>query len=222
MIKEFKDVLKGFSKREWLGTLLFLLTLVATQIATESTVIAFVACILGFISVTLTRKGSKLSYVFGAMQICAYLYISFSSKFYGDVMLNCFNLVMQPIGWFLWSKRDNNSIVEPKKLAKPRMKIVIFMWFLFVITYGYLVLSKLGGNTPFIDSITTVSSITAMILCANAYRDQWIFWIICNSTSIFMWTLALLRGDNSAFPMVIMWVAYLINSLVAKKQWDKM
>jgi hypothetical protein len=37
-----------------------------------------------------------------------------------------------------------------------------------------------------------------------------------------MWALATLRGDNSGFPMLIMWIAYLINSLVAKKEWDRL
>ena len=73
-----------------------------------------------------------------------------------------------------------------------------------------------------IDAITTVTSITAMLLSLNAYKDQWTFWIICNTTTVYMWILAIGRGDQSAFPMVVMWTAYLINSLVAKRQWDKM
>ena len=96
------------------------------------------------------------------------------------------------------------------------------IWIIAIIVYGLFVLRPLGGNTPLVDAVTTVSSITAMILSVNGYKDQWKFWIICNATSVLMWTLACFRGDNSAFPMVVMWVAYLINSLVAKKEWDRM
>ena len=70
-----------------------------------------------------------------------------------------------------------------------------------------------------IDAITTVSSITAMILSVQAYREQWKFWLICNATSIVMWTLALTRGDGAAFPMICMWVAYFVNSVVAYIDW---
>ena len=177
---------------------------------------------MGFLYVTLVRKGSRLCYIFGAIQIAIYIYISLSSKFYGDVMLNSFNMIMQPIGWYMWSKRDNNGIVKTQKLTKPKLMLLFSMWIVLISLYSELVLSPLGGNTPFIDAITTISSITAMILSVNAFKDQWLFWIICNATSVLMWALATLRGDNSGFPMLIMWIAYLINSLVAKKEWDRL
>lgn len=219
---ELKNVLKGFSKNEWIGTVAFLIVLLTTQIATGSTLIALFASLMGFFYVTLVRKGSRLCYVFGGIQIATYIYISLSSRFYGDVMLNSFNLLMQPIGWYLWSKKTNNGQVEVKELDTNQLMCILAVWFMAIIFYGKFILAPLGGNTPMIDAITTVTSITAMLLSLNAYKDQWTFWIICNTTTVYMWILAIGRGDQSAFPMVVMWTAYLINSLVAKRQWDKM
>ena len=219
---ELKNVLKGFTKMEWLGTVAFLIVLLTTQIATGSTLIALFASLMGFFYVTLVRKGSRLCYVFGGIQIATYIYISLSSRFYGDVMLNSFNLLMQPIGWILWSKKSSNGQVEVKKLEMNQLIAIFAVWFMIICLYGKFILAPLGGNTPMIDAITTVTSITAMLLSLNAYKDQWTFWIICNTTTVYMWILAIGRGDQSAFPMVVMWTAYLINSLVAKRQWDKM
>ena len=217
---ELKSIYKSLSKNEKIGCLLFLITLIITQIASGSTGIAFIAGLLGFFYVTLVRKGSRLCYIAGGIQIVLYIYISLSSKFYGDVMLNSFNLIMQPVGWYLWSKRDNNGIVKPKSLTKRKMSLVFGIWAVVIGLYG-ICLNFLGGNTPIIDSITTCSSITAMILSVQAYKEQWNFWLICNATSILMWTLAITRGDQAAFPMVIMWVAYFINSVVAYREWNR-
>lgn len=219
---ELVNIIRGFSKKEWIGTLLFFVVLMTTQIATGSTLIALFASAMGFLYVTLVRKGSRLCYIFGGVQIVTYIYISLSSKFYGDVMLNSFNLLMQPIGWYLWSKRGNDGIVQVRHLSKDKLFQLLLIWVVAILAYGTLVLKQLGGNTPMIDAITTVSSITAMILSVNAFKDQWLFWIICNATSVGMWGLAITRGDKSAFPMIIMWIAYLINSIVAKKEWDSM
>ena len=219
---ELKNVLKGFTKMEWIGTIAFLVVLLTTQIVTGSTLVALFASLMGFFYVTLVRKGSRLCYVFGGIQIATYIYISLSSRFYGDVMLNSFNLLMQPIGWVLWSKKSNNGQVEVKKLEMNQLIAIFAVWFMIICLYGKFILAPLGGNTPMIDAITTVTSITAMLLSLNAYKDQWTFWIICNTTTVYMWILAIGRGDQSAFPMVVMWTAYLINSLVAKRQWDKM
>ena len=219
-MKELKNIYKSLTRNEKIGCLLFLITLVVTQIASGSTGLAFIAGLLGFFYVTLVRKGSRLCYIVGGIQIMLYIYISLSSKFYGDVMLNCFNFVMQPVGWYLWSKRDNNGTVKPKKLTSEGFGFILIVWATAICVYG-MFLGRLGGNTPFIDSVTTVSSITAMILSVQAFKEQWNFWLICNATSIVMWSLALTRGDQAAFPMIIMWIAYFVNSVVAYKEWNK-
>lgn len=219
-MKELRKVFGSFTRNEWIGTILFALTLVITQITTGSTLIAFTASMLGVIYVTLVRKGSRLCYIFGAIQILIYIFIAFNSKIYGDVMLNSFNLVMQPIGWYMWSKRTHDDgIVEPKSLKRTTLITILIVWVGAIIVYGNF-LEILGGNTPQVDAITTISSITAMLLSISAYRTQWLFWTICNGTSVFMWSLAFLRGDKSAIPMALMFTAYLINGLVGWRQWD--
>lgn len=220
---ELLSIFKGFSSKEKFGTLVFLAVLLTTQIVSGSTLVALFASLMGFFYVTLVRKGSRLCYVFGFIQILTYIGISLKAKFYGDVMLNSFNLVMQPIGWYLWTRRGSNGgQVYVRELSFKNFCKVAVVWSIAILLYNWFVLSKLGGNTPFIDAITTVSSITAMILSINAYSDQWRFWIVCNVVSVIMWTLAMFRGEGSAVPMVVMWVAYLVNSLVAKKQWENM
>ena len=219
-MNELKQVFKTFTKGEWIGTILFILMLTVTQIVSGSTGLAFVAGLLGGIYVVFVRKGSRLCYIFGGVQIALYIYISLSSRFYGDVMLNSFNLVMQPIGWYLWTKRDNNGTVKPKSLTKRNMTLIFIIWAVAIGFYG-MWLRTLGGNTPLIDAVTTCSSITAMLLSIQAYREQWKFWLICNAMSIIMWSLALTRGDNSAFPMICMWISYFINSVVAYREWYK-
>ena len=219
-MNELKQVFKTFTKGEWIGTILFILMLTVTQIVSGSTGLAFVAGLLGGIYVVFVRKGSRLCYIFGGVQIALYIYISLSSRFYGDVMLNSFNLVMQPIGWYLWTKRDNNGIVKPKSLTKRNMTLIFIIWAVAIGFYG-MWLRTLGGNTPLIDAVTTCSSITAMLLSIQAYKEQWKFWLICNATSIVMWSLASTRGDNAAFPMICLWVAYFINGVVAYREWYK-
>ena len=220
LFNELKQVVKGFTRSEKIGSAIFIATLIGTQIATGSTLISFIASMLGVLYVILVKKGSRLCYVFGGLQIMLYIYISLSAKFYGDVMLNSFNLIMQPIGFYMWSKRSNEGIVKANQLSIAGIMYIFSGWFVTILLYS-LVLKWLGGNTPFVDAITTVSSMIAMILSVGAFRDQWLFWLICNFTSIVMWTLAFFRGDASAVPMMIMWIAYFINSIDALKQWYK-
>jgi nicotinamide mononucleotide transporter len=67
---------------------------------------------------------------------------------------------------------------------------------------------------PFVDAFTTFGSIYAMYLMVKRYQEQWILWIVINTLSIFMW---LKIGD---MVMVVMWSAYLVNSLYGLFIWN--
>jgi nicotinamide mononucleotide transporter len=68
---------------------------------------------------------------------------------------------------------------------------------------------------PFVDAFTTFGSLFAMYLMVKRYKEQWILWIIINALSIIMW---LKIGD---MVMVVMWSAYLVNSVYGLYKWSK-
>lgn len=220
MINEIKQVLKSFNKNDIIFTTIFATVLIVTQILAKSNVISLVACVLGIIYVMLTKKRSRFCSVFGFLQIVLYIYISFESKFYGDFALNVFNLMLQPVIFYFWSKSSKQGKVEINRLTQTGLSLTFSIW-LSLIVMSWFPLRILGGNTPFIDATITISSIVAILLNVWAFHETWVFWIITNIASIILWTLALFRGDSSSLPMLIMFVAYFINSVDAYKQWNK-
>jgi len=93
--------------------------------------------------------------------------------------------------------------------------------------YNYFINAFGAGATltgPILDSATEVTQILAQIFMVLAFAEQWIFWIITNIITIVMWTIVIVADPSSiswALPTLIMWIAYLVNSIYGFAMWRK-
>lgn len=138
-------------------------------------------------------------------------------------MLNAFYYIpMNFIGFYLWSrhKDEKNGEVEGKALTPKQIVILLAATAVIVIIY-WQILTHLGGQLALIDAMSTVFSVIALIMQVARYAEQWLLWIIVNIVSVIMWIL-LIGKDSSAVTMVVMWIAYLFNSIYGYYNWKKL
>ena len=211
---------------EWFLILLIVgLNLLYALLIREIAWIPTIASISGVVCVVLVAKGHIANYLFGLIQVCLYVYIAWQSRFWGEVMLNgLYYVPMQFIGFFSWRNRmseGSSTQVQSRRLS-PSMRLIIGVGtLLLTIAYGYI-LEQLNGQNPYIDSISTILSIVAMILMVKAYAEQWALWICVNALTILLWTMSVYRQEPHAIVMVMMWSVYLINSVYGLLRWMKM
>ena len=87
---------------------------------------------------------------------------------------------------------------------------------------GYMqILKWMGGNLPFMDSLTTVVSVVASFLYLLRFSEQWAMWAIVNALSIVMWIMVFMQGDSSALLIIIMKSINFINSTYGFLNWRK-
>lgn len=138
-------------------------------------------------------------------------------------MLNAFYYIpMNFIGFYLWSrhKDEKSGEVEGKALTPKQIVILLAATAVIVIIY-WKILTHLGGQLALIDAMSTVFSVIALIMQVARYAEQWLLWIIVNIVSVIMWIL-LIGKDSSAVTMVVMWIAYLFNSIYGYYNWKKL
>jgi len=219
IIKYFSDW-KTFEK-VWLG--ISTLLILSLSLYWGDGLIGITASLTGIWCVVLVAKGKISNYYVGIVNILAYAWIAYSWKFYGEVMLNLiFFLPMQFVGILVWRKHMNSKAKEIKtKIMTQKQR---FTWFVIafvaILFYGQW-LASLGGNMPYFDSVSTILSIIAMILMIMRYVEQWVLWIGVNMASIYLWVYALSNGGTD-ISVLIMWVAYLVNSLYGLYNWNKL
>lgn len=184
--------------------------------------VGITSALTGVWCVIFTGKGKRSSFVFGMVNVICYIYIALKAEFYGEVMLNTlYYIPMNVVGWIAWTKHINNNTGEVKKekLSLKHSSVLYLVTLIGIAVYGYI-LKLMGGNLPYIDSMSTVVAIVAQILSVKRLTEQWILWIIVNIVSVIMWGISFAQGgDNIA--TLAMWSVYLVNAVAMYIKWYK-
>ncbi|USG67418.1 nicotinamide riboside transporter PnuC [Brevibacillus ruminantium] len=214
-----------FFEKTWL--LLFTLVNIYLFFAFEDSLLGLISSLSGMLCVVLVAKGKISNYYFGIIQTSTYAYISFTYSLYGEAMLNgLFYLPVQFIGIYMWSKnRAQHSVkgedVAVKRLTKKGWIYLVIASIIGIVLYAEL-LHYIGGQAVRLDSAAVVLSIFAQILMLKRYAEQWALWIAVNVLSISLWVVTLITQGGNDMNMVVMWSAFLINSIYGYYNWTKL
>jgi nicotinamide mononucleotide transporter len=220
-------IFKNWTRFEigWLFT--FTLINIYLFIAWSDSLLGLISSISGMLCVVLVAKGKIANYYFGIVQTLTYAYIAYGYGLYGEVMLNAlFYFPVQFIGIYMWKRHKTEQGVKGEDikvrgLTKTGWFYTLLSILILTIGYGFF-LKYLGGSLVWTDSATNVLSIAAQILMLKRYTEQWLLWMSVNVLSIFLWLGALISQGGNDFSMLVMWSAFLVNSIYGYMNWRKL
>ena len=195
-----------------------------------------IAAISGVLCVFMAAKGRLSTFFYGLIQVSTYGYLSFKAHFMGEVGMQVIFGVFQFIGLYVWLKNrhldqsEKTEEVDSRGLTMKQWGIVIVVT---IVVYAALVflLSQLSGafysEQPWIDGASTSLSLVAQTLMTLRFSEQWFFWIVVNIITIVLWVTNLVQSiqmeavNFGSVAMIVMWVAFLINSIYGYIQWKQ-
>lgn len=217
-----KGTFDGWNKFEVIWLLSATAIITGLSIFWGDSLLGILSALTGVVCVILTAKGRVSCFVWGLVNCVLYAYIGFQNQYYGEFMLNAFYYVpMQFIGFYIWHKNLNKQSNEVKaKVMSVKSRLILFVLSVVgVLAWGYW-LQKLGGQLPYIDAITNVLSIIAMIISIKRYAEQWILWVVIDVVSVGMWIFAMYQGSEN-LGTLLMWSVYLFNAIWGYWKWHK-
>ncbi|MEC1177514.1 nicotinamide riboside transporter PnuC [Metasolibacillus meyeri] len=211
-------------ERGWLA--LFTTINLILFFAWDDTILGLISSIAGMLCVVLVAKGRISNYFFGVIQTATYGYIAYTYQLYGESMLNLlFYLPAQFIGVYMWlkyKKPENEAVhgetVYAKRLSVKQWLLVVVSFVIGAVLYGWL-LTAINAQQVRIDSMAVVLSVIAQILMILRFAEQWILWILVNMLTITLWVITLVQTGGNDWTMVVMWSAFLINSVYGYVNW---
>lgn len=222
-MNRIKHFLAGWTvfEKSWLivsSILIFVLSLLWGD-----SVLAIFSSLTGIISVVLCAKGKIENYAFGLINAITYAYICYQANIFGETMYNILMIPMIIIGIISWKKNmeDDNSEVKARNLTPVGWIILIIGSIAAVAVYSFI-LNLIGGEFALVDATSTTFSVIATILMLARYSEQWVMWIVVNVVSVILWALAFASGEGSGITYLVMWIAYLFNSVYGYVNWRKM
>jgi nicotinamide mononucleotide transporter len=220
--------LKKFLKSEFTGwkpfdviwLVLATAVILGLSIYWKDTWISLGAAVTGVICVILTGKGKRSSFIFGVVNTVLYAIVAMEAKYYGEVMLNLiYYLPLNFVGFVAWKKHmnDESGEVIKERLNLKQSAVIYAITAIAIVIYGYI-LKRLGGNLPYIDSMSTVISVVAQILCLKRLMEQWVLWIVVDVVTVIMWAINFINGGESIATLA-MWSIYLVNAFIMFFHW---
>ena len=215
-----KEELAGWRRWEALWLMTACAVILALSVYWHDTLMGIISATTGVACVVCTGKGKLSAYIFGAVNTLLYAIIAYQTRFYGEVMLNgLYYFPMQFYGIYVWSRNMNPETHEVvKREMKPRGKMVLLgIVAAATVCYG-LILREMGGLLPFVDALSTVVSVVAMVVSIRMYAEQWVLWIVVDVVTVIMWGFAFARGSDS-MATLLMWIVYLGNAVIMYFKW---
>ena len=220
MIKKINNILysefiEGRNINEHLFMLIGIFLQLIAWYITKDSLISLISGVTGIISVILCSQRKISFYFFGFIQLGTYMYLAWQQRFYGELIENVFYIITMLIGIVVWLKNYNTEeqIVESKRLSDKLFYIICSIMVFICVLFGYYMKYFTDNTQPFMDSFSTVPAFIAQTLLMLRYREQWIFWIIIDVVSIFMWMFA----DN--WIMVIQFIFWTMNCIYGYRKW---
>lgn len=146
-------------------------------------VIELVAATIGILYVWLELKASVWLWPVGIVLPLFYIYISWQSEVYGNVLVNIYYIIACIWGWREWLKhrKDGETKELPISHLPKRHLWTLALVLLLVLGLCPIFRHYMGSPFPTSDAIATAISFYGMWLLGKKYIESWYCWISSNA-----------------------------------------
>ena len=179
-----------------------------TSYASFDITLEITAVIFGFLSVWFAKQNNIWVFPTGLISTGIFVYLVFKWELFGDMMINAYYFAMSIYGWYIWTRKTNDTFtpISHATATEKKTSIIIFIATLTFVYAIYEWLGKWNSWTAYVDTFTTAVFFVGMWLMARKKIENWIFWIVGDVISV---PLYLYKG------LAFTSVQYIIFTLIA-------
>lgn len=175
-----------------------------------------VAVILSIAYLLFAMRENSLCWYCAIVSTGIYIWIFGDVSLYMESALNAYYMVMAVYGWYQWQRGGISS--QGIKLStwgiKQHLAAIGLVLVLSAIS-GYLLSQNTDAHMPYIDSFTTWGSVVTTFMVARKVLENWLYWIVINSVSIFLYI------DRDLYQTAGLFTLYIILSVIGFIVWRK-
>jgi len=160
------------------------------QYATYETidiVLEIIAVVFGFLSVWFSKQNKIWVFPTGMISTSIFVYLLLKWGLLGDMMINGYYFIMSVYGWYVWTRKIDDTQVTPISkinFKEKKISVAIFFATLLFVFIIYKTFDKWSDWVAYADTITTAIFFVGMWLMAKRKIENWIFWIIGDIISV--------------------------------------
>jgi len=116
----------------------------------------------------------------------ASIYLFFENKYYAESILYFYYVLIGIYGWQRWSKNDD-SVLKVKTVGRLFHILAVLGGVISSYLLGITLQKYTDDGRPFADATSTIFSFIASYMEAHKILTTWIFWIVINLFSIWLY-----------------------------------
>ncbi len=143
-----------------------------------------------------------------------YIFLFWDVNLLMESALQLYYLVMAVYGWWQWRNlQQHNNQAPIATWSLGQHTVVIGLVLILTWISGYLLSANTAAAWPYIDSFTTWSAVVTTYMVARKVLENWLYWIVIDSVSIFLYI------DKGLYLTAMLFVLYVIIAIGGFFQW---
>ena len=145
-----------------------------------------------------------------------YLVLMYRAQLYMEAALQVFYLGMAIYGWYQWQHGPGPDHSLSVSRWRPRQHVVVIIAVVFAtLVSGRLLHDFSSAAFPYIDSFTTWGAIIATFMVARKIIENWWYWFVIDSVSIYLYI------NRELYLTALLFAGYLVLIVVGYLSWRK-
>lgn len=217
-----KNYFKDWNLYEKLYLSLGIIITIFITIISKSSIISMLYVITYITNALLASKGRPECYIFGFTGIIFYGYLSYTQKYYGELIILIFMsipvMIMGVISW-LNNKIDNTIIINT--LSKKEIFLAIFSQILMFGIY-YQILKYFNTNMLIVSSLSIIASLLALYFGSRRSEISYYFYLLNDIIGITLWITPIINGEDGIISVIFGPLLLFINDIYGVYNWKKL
>lgn len=146
-----------------------------------------IAVLFGFLSVWCSKQNNIWVFPTGMISTAIFVYLLLKWSLLGDMMINAYYFIMSVYGWYIWTRKVDETHVTPitkTTQMEKKYSVLIFLLTLVFVFIVYNAFDKWNHWTAYVDTLSTAIFFVGMWLMAKRKIENWIYWIIGDLISV--------------------------------------
>jgi nicotinamide mononucleotide transporter len=178
--------------------------------------IEIVAAVFGVISVFLSVRQNIWSWPTAIVNVGLYIIVFYESKLYADTGLQVIYVVLNAYGWYHWLYGGKNRTELPVTRTSPRVgALLVGLGVLGTALIGTLLSRRTDAALPYVDAMTTSTSLVAQWMMTRKLLENWIIWVAVDVVYIAVYIY------KDLYVTAVLYLIFLILSAMGYLEWRK-
>jgi len=171
----------------------------------QSSLLELAAVVFAIVYLVLAVKENILCWGAAVLSTIIFLFIFWEVKLYMESGLQVYYLGIAVFGWYQWrlAKDGSNSLQVSMWSVQQHLAALTFIA-LSTFVSGYFLNSGTDAQLPFLDSFTTWASVVTTFMVARKVLENWIYWLVIDSLSIYLYI------DRELYFTALLFAAYIV------------